>query len=60
MMGKISATLAASLSEEITVGVARDMDYSLPQGIFCFQFVDNVTAAFDSKYKKLGARAVRK
>jgi hypothetical protein len=60
MMGKISATLAASMSEEISVGVARDMDYSLPQGIFCFQFVDKVNAAFKLKYPKLNASAVRK
>jgi hypothetical protein len=59
-MGKIPATLAASISEEITVGVARDMDYSLTQGIFCFYFVDKVNAAFDSKYKQLGASAIRK
>lgn len=59
-MGKIPATLAASISEEITVGVARDMDYSLTQGIFCFYFVDEVNAAFDSKYKQLGASAIRK
>jgi hypothetical protein len=60
MMGKISATLAASMSEEITVGVARDMDYSLPQGIFCFQYIKNVQAAFDSKYPYLNATAVKK
>ena len=56
MMGKISATLAASLSQEISVGVARDMDYDLPQPIFCSQFVDKVEAAFKSKYKYLGSR----
>ncbi len=56
-MGKISATLAASLSGEITVGVARDMDFSLPQGIFCSQFVGKVDASFKSKYKPLGAKA---
>ena len=60
MMGKISPALAASLSEEISVSVARDMDYSLSQGIFCFQFVDKVDAAFKSKYKQLGASAMRK
>jgi hypothetical protein len=59
-MGKISATLAASLSSEITVGVARDMDYSLPQGIFCFQYIKNVHAAFKFKYPLLGAKAVNK
>jgi hypothetical protein len=55
-MGKIPASLAASLSVEITVGVARDMDYDLPQGIFCSQFIDKANAAFNSKYKPLGAR----
>jgi len=59
-MGKISATLAASLSSEITVGVARDMDYSLPQGIFCSQYVDKVDAAFKFKYPLLGAAAAKK
>ena len=59
-MGKISATLAASLSEEISVGVARDMDYSLPQGIFCSQYIKKVAAAFDSKYPSLKATAVKK
>ena len=32
------------------------MDYSLPQGIFCFKFVDNVAKAFKSKYPLLGER----
>jgi hypothetical protein len=59
-MGKVSATLAASLSGEITVGVARDMDFDLPQGIFCFQFVDKVNTAFTLKYPSLKASAVRK
>ncbi len=60
MMGKIPATLAASISQEITVGAARDMDYSLPQGFFCSQFLDKVEAAFASKYKPLGASVIRK
>ncbi len=55
-MGKISAGLAASLSVEITVGAARGMDYSLPQGIFCSQFIKKADAAFKSKYPKLGAK----
>ncbi|MFS8072045.1 MAG: hypothetical protein ACMG6S_37220 [Byssovorax sp.] len=59
-MGKISATLAASLSSEITVGVARDMDYDLTQGIFCWQFVEKVNAAFILKYPSLKASAMRK
>lgn len=54
-MGKISASLAASLGVEITVGVARDMDYDLPQGIFCSQFVLRAREAFKSKYPLLGA-----
>ena len=59
-MGKISAARAASLSEEITVGVARDMDYDLPDGIFCFQYIKKVQAAFDFKYPSLKATAVKK
>jgi hypothetical protein len=58
-MGKVSASLAASLSGEVTVGVARDMDYDLPQGIFCSQFVGKVDASFKSKYKLLGAKATQ-
>jgi hypothetical protein len=60
MMGRISASLAASISEEITVGVARDMDYDLSQGVFCWQYVEKVKAAFDFKYQQLGAKVVRK
>jgi hypothetical protein len=56
-MGKVDATRAAILSEEITEGVARGMDFSLPQGIFCKQFATNVDAAFKSKYPGLAAGA---
>jgi hypothetical protein len=59
-MGRIDANRAASLSVEITEDVARGMDYSLPQGIFCFQFVQRVDGAFKTKYKLLGATAVKK
>jgi hypothetical protein len=60
-MGKIPASLAADISVEITEGVARDkdMDYSLPQGIFCAQFVPKVHAAFKFKYPLLGASAMK-
>jgi hypothetical protein len=58
-MGKISASLAASLGVEISVSVARDMDYSLPQGLFCMQFVKEVRAAFTSKYPKLGFKVTQ-
>jgi hypothetical protein len=54
-MGKISADRAASLSKEITEGVADRMDYTLPQGIFCEYFIRDVRAAFMSKYPLLGA-----
>lgn len=56
-MGKVSASRAADLSVEITEDVARGMDYSLPQGIFCEVFVPRVNAAFKTKYKLLGATA---
>jgi hypothetical protein len=58
-IGKISASLAASLSVEITEGVARGMDYALPQGIFCGIFVDKADGAFKSKYKLLGAKVTK-
>jgi len=60
MMGKISATLAASMSAEITVSVARDMDYDLEGGIFCFYYIKKVEAAFKLKYPFLKATAVKK
>jgi hypothetical protein len=59
-MGKIDASRAASLSVEITEGVASRMDYTLPQGIFCSKFIVEVDAAFKSKYPLLGASAVKK
>jgi hypothetical protein len=59
IMGEISASLAASMSVEISVRVARDMDYSLPQGLFCMQFVNEVRAAFKSKYPKLGFKVTQ-
>ena len=36
------------------------MKSPLPPGIFCSQFITNVDEAFNSKYKKLGATAVKK
>jgi hypothetical protein len=59
-MGRVDASRAASLSVEITNSVASGMDYSLPRGIFCSQFIENVDKAFKSKYPKLGASAVKK
>jgi hypothetical protein len=58
-MGEISARYAARLSVEITEGVAEGMDYSLPQGIFCEQFVLRTRAAFKSKYPLLGASVTK-
>ena len=57
LMGKISASQAANYSVEITEDVARKMDYSLPQGIFCSQFADRVDKTFKSTYPLLGASA---
>lgn len=59
-MGRVDATRAAKLSVEITAAVADDMDFALPQGIFCIKFVGAVDALFKSKYKELGATAVKK
>lgn len=59
-MGKISASLAADYSVEISEGVARDMlKSSVSSGIFCIQFVPNLRAAFKFKYPLLGARVIK-
>jgi hypothetical protein len=58
-MGKISASRAADLSVEITEAVAENMDYNLPPGVFCIDFVPKVDAAFKSKYPLLGATATK-
>ena len=58
--GQIDASRAASLSKEVTEEVARGMDYTLPQGIFCSKYVPLVRDAFKSKYPLLGATAVKK
>ena len=47
------------MSVEIAVRVARDMDYSLPQGLFCMQLVNEVRATFKSKYPKLGYKVTQ-
>jgi len=57
--GKISASRAADICVEVTEDVARGMDNSLPQGIFCFEFFKKVKAAFPSKYPKLGERVTQ-
>jgi len=59
-MGKIPASLAATLSVEITEGVARDMlKSSVPPGIFCTQLVPNLRTAFTLNYPQLGARVTK-
>jgi len=59
-MGTVDATRAATFSVDIADSVGRGMDFSLPQGIFCSQFVQKMRDAFKSKYPKLGATAVKK
>ncbi len=56
-MGKVDAKRAASFSAEITNLAALDMDYKLPEGIFCRQYMSAVDATFKTKYPKLGAKA---
>ncbi|MFO0759111.1 MAG: hypothetical protein U0359_21645 [Byssovorax sp.] len=58
-MGKISAKDAANYSVEITELVAKTMDFSLPQGIFCEQYVPKVDMVLKSTYPKLGAGAYK-
>jgi hypothetical protein len=54
-MGKISASRAANLSVEITEDVANGMDWDLPPGIFCIQYINKLEPAFKSTYPNLGA-----
>jgi len=49
----------AGLSVEITEAVAENMDYKLPPGVFCIDFVPKVDAAFKSKYPLLGASVTK-
>lgn len=58
-MGKISPSLAATMSEGITNMVMLGMDFELPQGIFCDRFVEGVKVTFKATYPKLGS-SVRK
>ena len=54
-MGKISASLAASMSVNVTEEAAYGMDFNLPPGIFCDTFRTKVLATFKSMYPNLGA-----
>jgi hypothetical protein len=59
-MGKIPASLAATMSVDVTESVARDMLKSkVPPGIFCIQFVPAVESAFGTKYPLSGAKATK-
>ena len=48
--GYISPATAATESARVTNSVARNMDFDLPQGIFCRKFVTEVKAAFPIMY----------
>ncbi|MRG97218.1 hypothetical protein [Polyangium spumosum] len=54
-MGMISASLAATMSVNVTEEVAYGMDFNLPPGIFCDTFRTKVKATFKSMYPNLGA-----
>lgn len=55
-MGKISASLAAIMSAEVAEEVAYEMDFNLPQGIFCDRFRTGMDVTFKSKYPNLGSK----
>ncbi len=59
VMGKVDAKRAAKFSVEITNEVAANMDYKLPQGIFCERYRRGVEALFPVKYPDLGARVTQ-
>lgn len=48
--GVISPATAASQSARVTNSVARNMDFDLPQGIFCDRFRPAVHEAFKTMY----------
>jgi hypothetical protein len=56
--GVISPATAASESARVTNSVARNMDFDLPQGIFCSRFRPAVHEAFKTIYN-VGAIAQR-
>lgn len=57
--GIIPRSHAATLSAEVANDIALKIDYSLPPGIFCFEFTDRMDKLIRSRYPMLGAR-VRK
>jgi len=56
--GYISPTTAATESAKVTNSVASNMDFDLPQGIFCDKFRPAVEEAFKTMYP-VGAKAKR-
>lgn len=55
-MGRISPGYAAKISAEIANRVKDFVDWSLPPGIFCGKFVDQMRGNIKFRYPKLGAR----
>lgn len=58
-IGKISPSLAASMSVKVTNSVGGAIDHELPHGIFCEKFRAETLATFKSMYPKLGARVTQ-
>jgi hypothetical protein len=57
--GKVSVSRAAGFSVDVTEEVAYKMNYNLPPGIFCENFILGVRAAFPSMYPGLGATVMK-
>jgi len=57
--GYISPSRAANMSALVTNVVTVNMDFDLPQGIFCNNFVNGVRDAFPILLPNLGARVTR-
>jgi hypothetical protein len=55
-MGRISSSRAARMSARVATAAMRSMDFKLPQGIFCKEFVAVMVAKFRKMYPKSGAR----
>ena len=58
-LGVIPRSFAVSASIRIAEDVARDMDYELPDGIFCRPFVEEVKMQFKVRHEGLGAKVTQ-
>lgn len=59
LKGVITSAQAATISAAVANSVVASMDFGLPQGIFCHQFVDKMKTTFPTMYPGYGAAVQR-